>query len=146
MAKSRALRFTSVESMPPAMQKLVRKQLAPTPAVSLPPTVPNPPPARRTKYGNVTTKVDGIRFDSKREAAFYVSLKARKAAGEVSHWFRQVPIHLPGGTRYVVDFLVFYVDPARPPDHVDVKGRETAMFRVKRREVEHHYPIRIVLA
>lgn len=101
---------------------------------------------RVNKYGNKITTVDGIRFDSKREAQYYRELLLRKAAGEVSYWLRQVPIHLPGGTRYVLDFLVFFVDQAKPPEYVDVKGRETATFRLKRREVQHHYPIRVVLA
>lgn len=101
---------------------------------------------KKNKYGNYVTRVDGIRFDSKKEAAYYEQLKLRQLAGEVLYWLRQVPVHLPGGTRYVVDFLVFFVDQGRAPEYVDVKGRETPMFRVKRREVEHHYPIRITLA
>lgn len=59
-------------------------------------------------------------------------------------WLRQVPIHLPGGTRYVLDFLVFLRD--GHVDFVDVKGRETKEFRIKKREVEHHYPIKVLLA
>jgi hypothetical protein len=57
-----------------------------------------------------------------------------------------VPIFLPGGTRYVVDFVVFFKDPTRLAEYVDVKGRETQVFRLKKREVEHHYPIRILRA
>lgn len=102
--------------------------------------------ARARKYGNEITTVDGIRFDSKREARYYEQLKLRKAAGEVSHWLRQVPMHLPCGTRYVLDFLVFFTDPGRSPEYVDVKGRETKEFRIKKRGVEHHYPVRITLA
>ncbi|MCP1376019.1 DUF1064 domain-containing protein [Dyella lutea] len=98
------------------------------------------------KYRNQVTVVDGIRFDSKREARYYEQLKLRKQAGEVSYWLRQVPVHLPGGTRYVLDFLVFFTEPGRDPEYVDVKGRETPVFRLKKREVEHHYPFRIVLA
>ncbi|HEY1033990.1 MAG TPA: DUF1064 domain-containing protein [Pseudoxanthomonas sp.] len=102
--------------------------------------------SRASKYGAIATTVDGIRFDSKKEARYYEQLKLRKAAGEVSYWLRQVPLHMPGGTRYVVDFLVFFADQRRPPEYVDVKGRETAMFRVKRREIEHLFPIKVTLA
>lgn len=101
---------------------------------------------RVNKFGNVATTVDGIKFASKKEARYYDQLKLRQAAGEVEYWLRQVPVHLPGGTRYVIDFLVFFVDRARLPEFVDVKGRETALFRVKKREVEHHYPFKVVLA
>jgi len=96
---------------------------------------------RRNKFGNCPQTVDGIRFASKREARYYERLKIEKAAGLVVYWLRQVPIHMPGGTRYVVDFLVFMPDGA--VRYVDVKGRETAMFRVKRREIQHGYPIKI---
>lgn len=142
-----ALRFTSPEQMPEGMRKLYEASLrgnallpAPTAAAG------GSKQARARKYGNEITTVDGIRFDSKREARYYEQLKLRKASGEVSHWLRQVPIHLPCGTRYVLDFLVFFTDPDRAPDYVDVKGRETKEFRIKKRGVEHHYPIRIVLA
>ena len=99
--------------------------------------------AKRSKYGAIPTVVDDIRFDSKLEARLYESLKARKLAGEVSFFLRQVPIHLPGGTKLVVDFLVFFTD-GRPPEFLDAKGKETQVFKVKRREVEAAYPIQII--
>ena len=98
-----------------------------------------------SKYGNKITHVDGIRFDSKREATYYQNLVLRKKAGEVSHFLRQVPLHLPGGTKLVIDFLVFFTD-GRAPQYIDVKGKETPVFRLKKREVEHHYPITVELA
>lgn len=99
---------------------------------------------RESKYNNCPTTVDGIRFDSKHEANYYRRLLIRKAAGEILFFLRQVPFHLPGGTRYVVDFLEFHADSS--VHVVDTKGRETEVFRVKKREVEHHYPVRIELA
>jgi hypothetical protein len=98
----------------------------------------------RRKYGNHPTTVDGIRFDSKREARYYEQLKLEQAAGLVRYFLRQVALHLPGGTRLVVDFLVVMADGALR--YVDVKGRETAAFRIKRREIQHHYPIVVELA
>lgn len=140
MAKEQGLRFARIEDMPVGMRELVQKS---------PPCAPFAPrqngAKRERKYGNLITHVDGIRFDSKREARYYEQLKLRRAAGEVSYWLRQVPVHLPGGTRYVIDFLVFFTD-GRAPDYVDVKGRETKEFKIKKREVEHHYPFRVVLA
>ena len=101
-------------------------------------------PRRRNKYGNVATTLDGIRFDSKKEVRYYDQLKLRQASGEVHFWLRQVTVHLPDGTRYVLDFLVFLTDGSA--QFVDVKGRQTAVFKLKKRAVEHHYPIRILLA
>ena len=157
MSRNR-LRYSSVEDMPPSMRALVHKTTSvgktemllvqnargcgkATMAATVREIESQGKPG---KYRNQVTRVDGIRFDSKREARYYENLKLRKAAGEVSYWLRQVPLHLPGGTRYVVDFLVFFTD-GRQPQYVDAKGHETPVFRLKRREIEHHYPIRLVI-
>jgi hypothetical protein len=140
----RALRFSTKDQMPAGMQKLYDQQLQGIKPPQAPAAVASIEP-KRNKYGAVVTHVDGIRFDSKREAAYYEQLKLRQAAREVSYFLRQVPIHMPGGTRLVIDFLVFFVD-GRAPEYIDVKGRETPAFKIKRREVQHHYPIRVLLA
>jgi hypothetical protein len=96
----------------------------------------------RHKYNATPTISDGIRFDSKREAAYYERLKLERATGEVVTFLRQTPFHLPGGVRYVVDFLVFYRDGSCA--FVDVKGMETAQFKAKKKMVEELYaPIKI---
>ena len=99
------------------------------------------PKAKRNKYGAKATAVDGIRFASKREAAYFTELKMLQGAGEILYFLRQVPIHLPGNVRYVVDFVIFYFD--GNVRYVDVKGMETAMFKLKKRQVEALYPIQI---
>lgn len=91
----------------------------------------------RHKYGAVRTETDGIKFASKKEARYYSALKLRVAAGEVLFFLRQVPFHLPGGVRYVVDFQEFHSDGT--VRFVDVKGMETASFKAKKRMVEEIY-------
>lgn len=140
MKGARALRYASTAAMPPRLRALVEAQ-----GKGGPREVAAQPEPRPNKYHNQPTTVDGIRFDSNKEARYYEQLKIRRAAGEVAYWLRQVALHLPGGSRYVVDFLVFFADAQRAPAYVDVKGRETQVFRLKRREIEHHYPIRIEL-
>ncbi len=127
--------------MPAAMRALFEGKGAQRP-VEVDPARSAPP--KRAKYGNKITLVDGIRFDSKKEATYYEQLKLRQRGGEVHFWLRQVPVHLPGGTKYVLDFVVFLK--SGEVQFVDVKGRETKEFRIKKREVEHHYPFRILLA
>lgn len=95
----------------------------------------------RRKYGNKPTVVDGIRFDSRREALCYQQLKAGQQAGLISYFHRQVPIRLPGGTRYIVDILVVYPD--QRIRYIDAKGKQTPEFKIKKREVEHHFPFEI---
>lgn len=80
-------------------------------------------------------------FHSKLEWEFYHKLNLLKKAGKVIFFLRQVPFHLPGGVKYVVDFVVFYDD----GDIVfyDVKGMETSDFIMKKKMVEEIYPVEI---
>lgn len=95
----------------------------------------------RHKFGARPTEVDGIRFDSKKEARYFQKLRIREAAGEVLFFLRQVPFHLPGGVRYVVDFQEFHADGT--VHFVDVKGMETPEFKAKKKQVEALFPITI---
>lgn len=45
---------------------------------------------RKNKFGAIKTEVDGIKFDSKREAARYVELKAFESAGAIANLETQV--------------------------------------------------------
>lgn len=82
---------------------------------------------------------DGIRFDSKLEARYYELLKTMQKQGVVVFFLRQVPFHLPGGTKMVIDFLIFWADGSVTFE--DAKGYETKEFKIKKREVEAAYPI-----
>lgn len=93
------------------------------------------------KFNAVRTECNGIKFDSKLEAKYYSDLLLRQRSGEVIFFLRQVPIHLTGGTKLVVDFLEFHADGT--VHFVDTKGVETSDFKIKKREVEAVYPIEI---
>lgn len=49
---------------------------------------------RKNKYGAKKTEVDGILFDSKREASRWLELKALEQAGEITDLRRQVAYNL----------------------------------------------------
>ena len=102
---------------------------------------PVPEEKKRNKYHAIKTVVDGITFDSKKEADYYCELKLRVLAGEIRYFLMQVPIRLPGGVKYRVDFLEFHADGTE--HYVDVKGHETKVFRMKKKQVEALYPIKI---
>lgn len=96
------------------------------------------------KYRNTPTTVDGIRFDSKKEAEHYKLLKAWRddpsANGDGRFFLRQVPFHLPGKTTYRADFLVFSL-PYSVEVH-EVKSpitRKKDSYRIKRRLWEETY-------
>ena len=93
------------------------------------------------KYNAQAVVIDGIRFDSAKEGRYYGELKLRQRAGEVLCFLRQVPIHLPGQTRLVIDFLEFHTDGG--VHFVDTKGVQTETFKLKRRQVEDLYPFDI---
>lgn len=65
---------------------------------------------KRSKYGNQRVEVDGIKFDSKHEAAIYQELMLRVWAGELRTVCRQVKFDLPGGIVYIADFVTIRPD------------------------------------
>ncbi len=124
-----------------ATRKLPILQSLPVAAVE---AAVNPIRKRRSKYNSVITEVDGIKFHSKKEARYYQDLKARVHLGEVLFFLRQVPIGLPGNTKYVVDFVEFL--PNGKTVFIDVKGRRTPTFILLKKQVEALYPIKIIEA
>src|SRR5690625_3705765 len=95
----------------------------------------------RHKYNAKPTMHGGRRYASKAEARYAQMLEARERAGEVVFFLEQVPMRTYGGTRYYVDFVVFEADGT--VRFIDVKGVETQVFKLKKREIEAIYPIEI---
>ena len=99
---------------------------------------------RKNKFNAQKTIVDGITFDSKAEAKRYTQLKQLRELGEVTQFMIQVPFRLPGSTRYVVDFQIFWSNGTVTFE--DVKGMETSSFKLKKKQVEELYaPITITV-
>jgi len=96
---------------------------------------------QKHKFNAKACEADNIKFSSKAERRYYYTLKNLQESGEVVFFLRQVPLHLPGNTKYVVDFQVFYADSSVA--FVDVKGMSTPMFILKKKQVEDLYPIQI---
>lgn len=94
------------------------------------------PKKRRTKYGNEKVKVDGITFDSKHEAARYGELKLLRMAGQIRGFAPQVTFPLPGGVKYIADFVVLQNDGTYTVE--DAKSEATRMdkvYRLKKRQL-----------
>lgn len=96
---------------------------------------------KRHKFHAKQTIVDGIKFSSKKEARHYSNNKLRMQGGDLLFMLRQVPLHLPGNTKLVIDFIEFCTDGS--VHFVDTKGYETEVFKLKRRQVEEIYPFLI---
>lgn len=98
-------------------------------------------PKGRSKYGNRKSVIDGITFDSQKEAGYYCQLKIRVRAGEVITFLMQVPFHLEGGVAYKADFVEFHADGS--VHVIDVKGVRTDVYKLKKKQVEARYPVTI---
>lgn len=92
----------------------------------------------RHKFHAKPTTIDSIKFGSKAESRYYQKLKLLQASGEVVGFLRQTPVHLPGGIKYVMDFLVFYSD--GHCEAVEVKGYETKEWIMKKKMLDEFYP------
>jgi len=102
------------------------------------------PRRKRSKYGAVRTLVDGIWFDSKKEAARYMALKILQQVGQVLWFSIQGQFILPSGVVYKCDFIVAW--PNGSVTIEDVKGgnaTKTKTYRLKRRQVESIYRVKI---
>ena len=95
------------------------------------------------KYNAKQTIIDGIKFPSKKEAEWYTKLKFLKKDEHLKYFLRQVPFHLPGNVKYLTDFMTVYFDGSI--EFIDVKGRDTPMSKLKRKQVLDLYGVEIKL-
>lgn len=101
----------------------------------------------RSKFNAKKTVVDGITFDSRKEAKRYVELRDLERAGKIRGLQRQVrvelvpPFNCDGerfrGIYYVVDFT--YTDSEGNEIWEDVKGMKTPVYLLKRKLVAYRY-------
>ena len=102
---------------------------------------------KRAKYGNRKVEVDGLKFDSRHEADYYFGvLVPRVKAGELKCVCRQVPFDLPGGIKYIADFVTILPND-RIEAVIDAKSEATRKNRVyinKKKQVKACWDIEIV--
>lgn len=101
-----------------------------------------------TKYHNTKVVVDGYMFDSKKEAKYYLYLKEREKAGEITDLtlhpsFELQPRYSKNGKKireidYEADFS--YRDENDDLHIIDVKGMKTDVYRLKKKIFEYLYP------
>lgn len=122
---------------------------------------------RRRKYGNTKITVDGIQFDSKREAARYQELKLLELAGVISFLQRQTKFqlipdqHAPSNAVYTKGPRKGQRKPGKLLEHEcsyiadfcyiqngetvveDAKGYRTEVYRIKKKLMLERYGIHI---
>lgn len=100
------------------------------------------------KYQNKRVAVDGIIFDSKKEATRYKELKLLERAGKIKDLRRQVKYELQpkyklnGKTNrsisYVADFVYYDIDKETEIIE-DTKGFKTDVYKLKKKLFEYRY-------
>lgn len=122
---------------------------------------------RRRKYGNTKITVDGIQFDSKREAARYQELKLLERAGVISFLQRQTKFqlipdqHAPSNAVYTKGPRKGQRKPGKLLEHEcsyiadfcyiqngetvveDAKGYRTEVYMIKKKLMLERYGIQI---
>ena len=107
-----------------------------------------------SKDNSRKTVIDGITFDSKKEAKRYVELQKKQEEGEITDLRLQVPFELvPSFTieidgkkrkrrniRYIADFT-YYENGQKVIE--DVKGRKTEIYKLKKKLFEYKYKVTI---
>ena len=89
-----------------------------------------PQGGRLNKYGNRKVEIDGMKFDSQHEADYYFGvLMPRVKSGELKTLCRQVAFDLPGGIKYIADFVTILPD-WRIENVIDAKSAATRKDRV----------------
>jgi hypothetical protein len=98
-----------------------------------------------SKYRNQKVEVDGLTFDSKREAARWRELQLEERAGHISNLRRQVPFALTVNRVHVADYRAdfTYVRAGREVVE-DYKGCRTEVYRLKRKLMLAVYGIEIL--
>jgi Protein of unknown function (DUF1064) len=95
------------------------------------------------KYGAISCQRGGVKFPSKLERDYYDYLLKCQKDGRILFFLRQTPIHLPGRVKYVCDFVVFGGGTGNI-QFIDVKGKITPTYKMKKKMVEDLYPIKII--
>lgn len=106
-----------------------------------------------SKYRAKKVEMDGIKFDSKLEAKYYLELKTMQENERIlffriqPRYILQEPFEKNGKKyrklEYVSDFEIHHVDGSI--EVIDVKGFETEAFKIKKKLFENKYPHKLSL-
>lgn len=107
--------------------------------------------AKQSKYHNQKCVYKGIKFDSKKEMAYFIKLELLEQAGEIHDLKRQVDFDLIETfrlngktyrkTKYIADFT--YLDKDNKYHVVDTKGVRTDVYKLKKKLMAWKYGIEI---
>ena len=96
---------------------------------------------KKSKYGAIKTNVDGITFDSQKEANYYCNLKLRLQGGDIRGFCLQPTFILAPGLKYKADFIIFNNDGTT--EIIDTKGFRTKEYIAKKKVFESKFDLKI---
>lgn len=96
------------------------------------------------KYHNKVTYIDGIRFDSKREATYFLYLRDLEKRGTIKNLQLQTKMPFKIDDKTIFTYKPdFEYDDAFGHHIIDVKGVETTVFRLKKKLIQAQYKCEI---
>lgn len=98
---------------------------------------------KNNKYRSKRCKVDNYNFDSIKEAEYYKLLKLLLKNGDIEYFSCQDRIYITKTSWYEVDFIVKHIDGTK--EYIDVKGYDTPVSKLKRRQVRDLHNIEVKL-
>jgi len=102
---------------------------------------------KKPKYGNIKTTIDGIVFDSSKEAKRYIELRFLQQAGEIRDLKLQVPYELNvNGDKvaaYVADFVYVQKGETIVEDVKSSFTRKLPVYRLKKKLMKSVHGIEI---
>ena len=97
-----------------------------------------------SKYKNVKVKLDGITFDSKKEAVHYAYLKSLEKRGIITDLQLQTKLDFKIDGKKIFTYKPDFEYNDENGHHiVDVKGIQTPVFKLKKKLIEAQYKIKI---
>lgn len=90
-----------------------------------------------SKYHNIKTEYNGIKYDSKKEAQFAQDLDMLKRAGEIKDWKRQIAFKMVVEgeiiCRHYVDFEIEHNDGSKELVEIKSKSTMTPLWKLKKK-------------
>jgi hypothetical protein len=140
------IRLRNLKGLNPEVRQRIRETLRAQPPEHLGDEgLLSDPRESKSKWHNVRTMVDGITFDSKREAERYAELKVELMAGEITDLELQKPFSLVVNGILICNYIADFVYRRNGELVVeDAKGKATDVYVIKRALMRAVFGIEIV--
>lgn len=106
--------------------------------------------AKESKYKNKKIVYNGIKFDSKKEYAYYIKLKLLEDSNKIQDLKRQVKYELQPSYRFkdktirAINYIADFEYIENGVKHIiDTKGFRTEVYKIKKKMFEYKYNIEI---